>query len=64
MKNYLLYFAMFLLILTLPLMGGDEGVQWLWADNTFIPLILTFISLLCIGFYLYEAEKKERIREK
>ena len=53
MKNNLLYFAMFLLILCLPFRGNEDGIRWLWADNTWIPLTSIFISLMCIGFYLY-----------
>ncbi|PJB11185.1 MAG: hypothetical protein CO119_12125 [Flavobacteriales bacterium CG_4_9_14_3_um_filter_40_17] len=64
MKNKLLYFAMFLLILCLPFRGNEEGVRWLWADITLIPLTLMFISLMCIGFYLYEQRRKERINEE
>ena len=64
MKNKFLYFAMFLLILCLPFRGNEEGVRWLWADITLIPLTLIFISLMCIGFYLYEQRRKERINEE
>jgi cbb3-type cytochrome oxidase subunit 3 len=45
-------------------MGNEEGVRWLWADITLIPLTLMFISLMCIGFYLYEQRRKERINEE
>jgi hypothetical protein len=55
---------MFLLILCLPFRGNEEGVRWLWADITLIPLTLIFISLMCIGFYLYEQRRKERINEE
>jgi len=55
---------MFLLILCLPFRGNEEGVRWLWADITLIPLTLMFISLMCIGFYLYEQRRKERINEE
>ena len=58
MKSNLLYFAMFLLILSVPFRGNEEGVRWLWADITWIPTSLILISLMCIGFYLY---KKERL---
>ena len=64
MKNYLLYFAMFLLIICLPFRGYEEGVRWLWADITPIPLTLMFISLMCIGFYLYKKEKKKELIKK
>lgn len=57
MKNNLLYFAMFLLILCLPLRGNEEEVRWLWADITWIPQTLIFISLMCIGFYLYKIKR-------
>ena len=55
---------MFLLILCLPLRGNEEGVRWLWADITLIPLTLMFISLMFIGLYLYEQRRKERINEE
>jgi hypothetical protein len=64
MKNYLLYFAMFLLILCLPFRGNEKGVRWLWADITPIPLTLMCISLMCIGFYLFEKEKKKELIKK
>ena len=64
MKNYLLYFAMFLLILCLPFRGNEEGVRWLWADIIPIPLTLMLISLMCIGFYLYKKEKKKELIKK
>jgi len=64
MKNYILYFAMFLLILCLPFRGNEEGVRWLWADMTLIPLTLMFISLICIGFYLYVKEEKKELMKK
>jgi 4-amino-4-deoxy-L-arabinose transferase-like glycosyltransferase len=64
MKNYLLYFAMFLLILCVPFRGNEEGVHWLWADITWVSTSLIFISLMCIGLYLYEQRSKERINEE
>lgn len=64
MKNKFLYFAMFLLILCLPFRGNEEGVRWLWAETTWIPMALIFISLMCIGLYLYEQRSIERINEK
>ena len=64
MKNYLLYFAMFLLILCLPFSGNEKGVRWLWADSTLLPLTLIFISLMGIGIYLYEKERKIKLIKK
>ena len=64
MKNKLLYFAMFLLILCLPFGGNGEEVRWLWADITLIPLTLMFISLMCIGIYLYQQRRNQRINEE
>ena len=60
MKNNLLYFAMFLLILCLPFRGNQEGVRWLWADITWIPITSIFISLMCIGFYLYKINRDNK----
>lgn len=62
MKNKLLYFAMFLLILCLPFRGNGEEVRWLWADITLIPLTSMFISLMCIGIYLYQQRINEEKR--
>lgn len=59
MKSYLLYIAMFMIILCLPLRGNENGIRWLWTDILWAPMTLLFISLMCIGFYLY---KKERIK--
>lgn len=60
MKNNLLYFAMFLLILCLPFRGNEEEVRWLWTDNTWIPITLIFISLMFIGFYLYKINRDNK----
>ncbi len=64
MKNKFLYFAMFLLILCVPFRGNEEGLRWLWAETTWIPTTLIFISLFCVGFNLYEQRGKERINEE
>lgn len=61
MKSYSLYFAMFLLVLCIPFRGDENEVRWLWADMTWVPTSLIFISLMCIGFYLF---KKERMNRK
>jgi len=60
MKNNLLYFAMFLLILCLPFRGNGEEVRWLWQDITWIPQTLIFISLMCIGLYLYNRKRSNK----
>ena len=49
---------MFLLILCVPFRGNEEEISWLWADIIWIPISLIFVSLACIGFYIY---KKERV---
>ncbi|CAN0589395.1 unnamed protein product [Ectocarpus sp. 12 AP-2014] len=64
MKNHLLYFAMFLLVLCLPFRGNEGGVRWLWADITWIPASLIFISLIWIGFYLYKIERTKKSMKK
>jgi len=64
MKSNLLYFAMFLLILCVPFRGNEEGVRWLWADITWIPVTLIFIALMCIGFYLYNNERMKTLIKK
>ena len=56
---YTLYFALFLLVLCLPFRGNENGVHWLWADITLIPLTLISISLASIGFYIYKKTKQE-----
>lgn len=61
MKNYLLYFAMLLLVLCLPFRGGEKEVYWLWKDITWIPTALIFISLMSIGYYLYEKGNNDKI---
>jgi hypothetical protein len=61
MKNYLLYIAMFLLILCLPLSGSGNEVRWLWEDLFWIPLTLIAISLMCTGFYLYKEERNNKV---
>ncbi len=57
MKSYLLYTAMFLLILCLPFSGKENEVRWLWIDLTWVPLIFVSTSLICIGLYLYRKER-------
>lgn len=64
MKSHLLYFAMLLLILCLPFRGNEEGVRWLWADITWIPASLVFISVICIGLYLYKIERTKKLMKK
>jgi len=61
MKSNLLYFAMFLLVLCLPFRGTEEGVRWFWADITWIPITLMFISLTCIGFYLFKTKRNKEL---
>lgn len=64
MQNYVLYFAMFLLILCLPFSGNENEVRWLWEDHLWVPQALTFISLMCIGVYLYKKGKnKDQLTE-
>ncbi|HCR55081.1 MAG TPA: hypothetical protein DIW27_11740 [Cytophagales bacterium] len=60
MKSNLLYFAMLLLVLCLPFRGNEEGVRWLWTDIIWIPMSLIFISLVCIGFYMYKKESMNK----
>lgn len=57
MKSNLLYFAMFLLVLCLPLRGNEQGVHWLWGDIVWVPITLIFTALVCIGFYLFKINK-------
>ena len=63
MKRKLLYFAMILLILCLPFRGNEAAVRWLWENLIWIPVFLVFISLTCIGIYLFKTEKisKEKV---
>lgn len=61
MKSYLLYLSMFLLILCLPFSGNENEVRWLWVDLPWVPLTLIFISLTCIGLYLYKKEKIHKL---
>ena len=62
MKTYLLYIAMFLIILCLPFSGNGNEVHWLWEDILWIPMTLLFISLMCLGVYLYETERINRYK--
>jgi hypothetical protein len=63
MKSYLLYFAMFFLILCVPFRGNEDSVHWLWSDITWVPNSLIFISLMCIGFYVYKQRNKELMKK-
>lgn len=54
MKNYLLYFAMFLIVLCLPIRGSETEVRWLWAEQTWIPFLLLIASLMCVAVYLFK----------
>lgn len=60
MKNYLLYIAMFLLIMCLPFRGNGNEVRWLWIDIPWVPMTLVFTSLMCIAFYLYKMERIDK----
>ena len=62
MKNYLLYVAMFFLVLCLPIFSSENGVQWFWAELVWIPLSLISVSLLCIGYYLYKIERINEVK--
>ena len=59
MKSYLLYFAMFLLILCLPFRGNEHEVRWIWANYTWVPLILIGASLMCIAGYLLKNKSEK-----
>lgn len=60
MKSNLLYAAMFLIILCIPLRGNENEAHWLWEDLPWVPLTLIIMALLCIAIYVY----KKRINEK
>ena len=60
MKSNLLYAAMFLLILCVPFRGNEEGVRWLWTNTIWIPISLICVSLICIGYYLYQKESADK----
>ena len=57
--TYILYMALLLLILCLPFRGNEQGVYWLWADITLIPISLITISLASIGFYIYKNRRQQ-----
>ena len=61
MKNNLLYFAMFLIILCIPFIGNENEVRWLWEDLSWIPLTLILASLISLALYVY---KKELIKKR
>ena len=56
MKNLLLYLAMFLLVLCLPIYGNEKEVNWLWSDMIWVPISLIISSIILIGIYLYKLE--------
>lgn len=60
MKSNLLYVAMFLLILCMPIRGNEEGVRWLWADLLWVPLGLVIAALLCIAVYVFRKEQERK----
>ncbi len=60
MKSNLLYLAMFLLVLCIPLRGNGKEVSWFWADLLWVPLTLIAVALICIARYIY----KKRIIEE
>lgn len=57
--TYILYMVLLLLILCLPFRGNEQGVYWLWADFTLIPITLISISLASIGFYIYKNRRQQ-----
>lgn len=63
MKSNLLYIAMFLLILCIPVAWKENEINWLWEDLLWVPLTLTFISLNCIALYIYKKNEAERLRQ-
>jgi hypothetical protein len=60
MKAYLLYIAMFLIVLCLPIRGNENEIRWLWEDSSWVPISLLFMSLICIGVYLFKIEKANK----
>lgn len=60
MKSNLLYLALFMQILCLPFIGNEEGTCWLWTDCIWVPTSLIFISLICIGSFLYKKERLDK----
>lgn len=62
MKSNLLYIAMFLIILCMPLRGNEHEIIWLWADLLWVPLVLLLISLMCIAFYIYTKRIDNKIK--
>jgi uncharacterized membrane protein YhdT len=57
MKKSLLYIALFLIAACLPVRGNENEVRWLWMDHIWVPIIFLFLSLICIGIYLYRLER-------
>jgi hypothetical protein len=60
MKSNLLYFAMFLIVLSIPFRGSANEVRWLWEDLPWIPFALMLASLICIALYVYKKELIKR----
>ena len=58
MKRYLLYIAMFFIVLCLPIRGNEEAIHWLWEGYLWVPFVFLLISLGCIGMYLSMENRK------
>ena len=59
MKSKLLYCAMFLIILSIPLRGDESEFNWLWSDQLWVPLTMAMTALLCIALHIYKTGLRE-----
>lgn len=53
MKRYLLYFALFFIILCFSIRGNEHEVYWAWRNLHWIPVMLVCMALVCVAFHIY-----------
>jgi len=54
MKNSLLYFAVFLALISASFSFNDTEILWLWENMIQVPIILLITSIILFGVYFYQ----------
>lgn len=58
MKSYLLYFALFFIILCFSFRGNENEFYWAWRNLHWVPAVLVGMSLVCVALHVYYKKKK------
>ena len=58
MKSKLSYLALFFIIPCFAFYGNEHEANWLWTNLTWVPVVLVFISLVCVALHIYLKKKQ------